>query len=115
MRVRDKFFFVQTNIATRNLLFFNLPQSHGGHRDSSSEFLWAHEGRKCSKEGTEETLSPTLPLYGEGEPSGKSLALVPPLAIEANEGTEERLNVSLSRNEGRAVPCSTEVKERGWG
>ena len=55
-----------------------------------------------------------LPLYGEVEPSGKTLALVTPLAIEANEGTEERLNVSLSRNEGRAVPCSTEVKERGW-
>ena len=36
------------------------------------------------------------------------------LPIEANEGVEERLNVSLSRNEGRAVPCSTEVKE-GWG
>ena len=36
------------------------------------------------------------------------------LPIEANEGKEERLNVSLPRNEGRAVPCSTEVKE-GWG
>ena len=36
------------------------------------------------------------------------------LPIQANEGAEERLNVSLSRNEGRAVPCSTVVKE-GWG
>ena|GEM_PF-4846269 len=41
------------------------------------------------------------------------LALVT-LPIEANEGVEERLNVSLSRNEGRVVSCSTEVKE-GWG
>jgi len=34
----------------------------------------------------EKTLSPALPLYGEGEPSGKSLALVTPLAIEGERG-----------------------------
>ena len=33
----------------------------------------------------------------------------------ANEGAEERLNVSLSRNEGRAVPYSTEERGRGEG
>ena len=43
----------------------------------------------------------------------KAIALVT-LPIEANEGVEERLNVSLSRNEGRAVICSTEVKGLGW-
>ena len=35
------------------------------------------------------------------------------LPIEANEGIEERLNVSLSRNEGRAVPVRRWSKRVG--
>ena len=37
------------------------------------------------------------------------------LPIEANEGIEERLNVSLSRNEGRAVPVRRWSKRAGVG
>ena len=64
--------------------------SHGGteSRDSSSPSFYERTkvANAPKRARREKTLSPALPLYGEGEPSGKSLALVTPLAIEGERG-----------------------------